>query len=316
VSVHGTNIDRLIAQERHLPARTAAALRRTAHDLRGSRAGMLGLGVLVLFFAIALLAPVLAPEDPNAASSFSTEIMQPPSSEHWLGTDANGRDVLSLLIYGARISLLVGLSAAFVSSIIGAAVGVSAGYFGGWTDRVLTAVDDWFLVIPFLPLAIVLAALLGERAQDWPLGQVSLLIVVIGLTGWAGTSRIVRSQVLSIKERAYVERSRALGARSPHVLRRHILPNVLPVLFANTVLIVAVSILVESTLAFLGLGDPTRVSWGTMLDEANEAGAMAQGAWWYFLPPGLCILAVVLSFTVVGYALEEIANPALRKRRV
>ena len=315
MSAPGTSIDRLIAQERSRPARMAASLRRTARDLRGSRAGMLGVAVLVLFGLLALLAPVIAPQDPNASTSFSPEIMLAPSSDHWLGTDANGRDVLSLVLYGARISLLVGLSAALVSSIIGALVGICAGYFGGWTDRLLTAIDDWFLVIPFLPLAIVLAALLGERAQDWPLGQVSLLILVIGATGWAGTSRIVRSQVLSVKERAYVERARALGARSPHVLRRHILPNVLPVLFANTVLIVAVSILTESTLSFLGLGDPTRASWGTMLDEANEAGAMAQGAWWYFLPPGGCILAVVLSFTVVGYALEELVNPALRKRR-
>lgn len=208
--------------------------------------------------------------------------------------------------------MLVGFSAAVVSAVIGAIVGISAGYFGGWVDRILTAIDDWFLVIPFLPLAIVLATLLDPNT--FPGGQIAILILVIGITGWAGTSRIIRSQVLSVRERMFVERARGLGASTPWILRKHILPNVLPLLFANTVLIIAVAILTESTLSFLGLGDPNRASWGTMLDNSNDAGALAQGAWWYFLPPGICIVLVVLSFTMVGYAIEEIVNPKLRQR--
>ena len=185
--------------------------------------------------------------------------------------------MLSLLILGTRISMIVGISAALVSAVIGGIIGISAGFFGGWIDNSLTAVDDWFLVIPFLPLAIVLVSLLGPRASDLPFGKLSIVILVIGVTGWAGTSRIIRSQVLSVKERMFVERSHALGASTFWVLRKQILPNVLPLIFANTVLIIALSILAESTLSFLGLGDITHPSWGTMLDTANESGAVSAG---------------------------------------
>ena len=141
------------------------------------------------------------------------------------------------------------------------------------------------------------------------------MILVIGVTGWAGTSRIIRSQVLSVKERMFVERSQALGASTFWIMRKQILPNVLPLIFANTVLIIALSILSESTLSFLGLGDITHPSWGTLLDTANESGAVSAGAWWYFIPPGLCICLLVMGFTLVGYAIEEIINPRLRERR-
>jgi peptide/nickel transport system permease protein len=280
-----------------------------------STSGMIGLIILVFFTLLAIFGPWIAPQDPNASSSFSDQILAPPSAEHWLGTDDNGRDVLSLLILGTRVSMLVGFAAAAVSAVIGSVVGISAGYFGGWTDRVLTAIDDWFLVIPFLPLAIVLATLLGNAANALPLGRVLVLITVIGVTGWAGTSRIIRSQVLSVKHRMFIERAKALGSSTPWIIRKQILPNVLPLIFANTVLIIAVAILTESTLSFLGLGDPTRPSWGQMLNAANDSGAMAQGAWWFFVPPGVCIVLVVMAFTMVGYAIEEIVNPTLRERR-
>jgi peptide/nickel transport system permease protein len=276
---------------------------------------LVGLAILVVFTVIAIIGPWIAPQDPNAISSFSGRIMAPPNSEYWLGTDDNGRDVLSQVILGARVSMVVGFSAAIVSAVIGSLIGISAGYFGGWTDRVLTAIDDWFLVIPFLPLAIVLATLLGDTANSLPFGRIFILVLVIGLTGWAGTSRIIRSQVLSVKERMFIERSKALGASTPWIIRKQILPNVLPLIFANTVLIIAIAILTESTLSFLGLGDPTHASWGQMLNAANDSGALSQGAWWFFLPPGICIVLVVIAFTMVGYAIEEIVNPRLRERR-
>jgi peptide/nickel transport system permease protein len=280
-----------------------------------SKSGIVGTVILVAFAIVAIIGPWIAPQDPNATTSLSEQILEGPSAEHWLGTDNDGRDVLSQLILGTRVSMLVGLAAALVSAVIGATVGISAGYFGGWTDRILTAIDDWFLVIPFLPLAIVLATLLGDTANDLPLGRVLILIFVIGITGWAGTSRIIRSQVLSVRQRMFVERARALGSSTSWIIRKQIFPNVLPLIFANTVLIVAVSILTESTLSFLGLGDPTRASWGQMLNAANDSGAMAQGAWWFFLPPGLAIILLVIGFTMVGYAIEEIVNPTLRERR-
>jgi peptide/nickel transport system permease protein len=303
----------VVTGSRGLLGRLSEKATRSFRLLLRRRSGIIGLTILLVFTVIAFIGPLIAPQDPNASTSFSDEVLVGPSGDHLLGTEENGRDVLSLLLHGTRVSMLVGFSAALVSAVIGAVVGITAGYFGGWVDRILTAIDDWFLVIPFLPLAIVLAALLDPAT--FPGGRLGILILVIGITGWAGTSRIVRSQVLSVKERVFVERARALGASTPWILRKQILPNVLPLIFANTVLIIAVAILTESTLSFLGLGDPTRVSWGTMLDLANGAGAMAQGAWWYFIPPGACIVAVVLAFTMVGYAIEEIVNPALRQRR-
>jgi peptide/nickel transport system permease protein len=302
----------VVAGSKGLLGRFSDKATRSFRLLWRTKTGIIGLVILLVFTVIAFIGPLIAPQDPNASTSFSEDILAGPSGDHLLGTEENGRDVLSLLLYGTRVSLLVGFAAALVSAVIGAIVGITAGYFGGWVDRILTAIDDWFLVIPFLPLAIVLAALLDPAS--FPGGRLAILILVIGITGWAGTSRIVRSQVLSVKERVFVERARALGSSTPWILRKQILPNVLPLIFANTVLIIAVAILTESTLSFLGLGDPTRVSWGTMLDFANGAGALAQGAWWYFIPPGACIVLVVLAFTMVGYAIEEIVNPTLRGR--
>ena len=192
-------------------------------------------------------------------------MLAPPSSDHLLGTTEQGSDVFSQLLVGARVSIVVGFAAAMISAVLGSAVGLAGGYFGGWTDRILDALENWFLVIPTLPLMIVLARLLDP--------SLAVLIVVIGLTSWAGTGRIVRAQVLTLRERAFVERARALGARDRYIIRTHILPNTLPLIFANTVLIVAVAILSEAALSFLGLGDPTRISWGTMLENAFESGA-------------------------------------------
>ena len=164
---------------------------------------------------------------------------------------------------------------------------------------------DWFLVIPFLPLAIVLAAILGQ--------SLFIIALVIGITTWPGTARVVRAQVLTLKERPYVERARALGAGHRQIIGRHILPNVFPLIFANTILVVAVAILTETTLSFLGLGDPFSVSWGSILESAFAEGAISLGAWWYLVPPGLCIVLVVLGFTMCGYAFDEILDPRLRK---
>jgi peptide/nickel transport system permease protein len=176
-----------------------------------------------------------------------------------------------------------------------------SGYFRGGLGLVLNRFTDWFLVIPFLPLAIVLATVLGASLIN--------IIVVIGITSWPGTARLVRAQTLSIGARPYLERSRALGAGDGHLMRRHILPNVMPLVLANTTLMVALAILSETTLSFLGLGNPLAPSWGSILDGAFTSGAMTVGAWWYVLPPGLCVVAVVLAFTLIGRALEDIVDP-------
>ena len=295
-----------------LSARQLAARRRRAGWSRGwarfraNRAGLVGLVVLTLFVLVALFAPVLADESGLSVTKAAGGVLEPPSGTYLLGTDANGRSVLTLLIWGARISLFVGLMATVISMLIGTVVGLTSGYFGGFAGAVLFRFTEWFLVIPFLPLAIVLASVLGRSLFN--------IVIVIGVTSWAGTALLIRSQTLSIKERAYLERSRALGAGNTHLLRRHVLPNVIPLVFANTTLAVAVAILSETTLSFLGLGDPTRVSWGSMLENAYSVGAITTGSWWFFVPPGVCVVLVVLSFTLIGQALEDVLNPRLQDR--
>ena len=273
---------------------------------RANRAGMAGLIVLAVVVLVALLAPLLAPAEGLEVTKATGAPLEAPSGEFWLGTDAQGRSVLTLLIWGARVSLFVGLMATLISMLIGTLVGLTSGYFGGWIGAILFRLTEWFLVIPFLPLAIVLASVLGRSLIN--------IVIVIGVTSWPGTALLIRSQVLSIKERPYVERSRALGAGHRHLVTKHLLPNVVPIVFANTTLTVAVAILAETTLSFLGLGDPTRTSWGSMLDAAYGVGAITTGSWWYFVPPGVCVVLVVLSFTLVGQALEEVLNPKLRER--
>jgi peptide/nickel transport system permease protein len=265
--------------------------------------GRIGLGMLGLFVFLAVFGSAIAPEDPDASS---LDILAGISRDHWLGTTEQGSDVFSQLLVGARVSIVVGFAAAAISALLGATVGLIGGYFGGWTDRILDALENWFLVIPTLPLMIVLARLLDP--------SLTVLIAVIGLTSWAGTGRIVRAQVLTLRERAFVERARALGASNGYIIRTHVLPNTLPLIFANTVLIVAVAILSEAALAFLGLGDPTRISWGTMLENAFSSGAPSAGAWWYVIPPGLCITLLVLSVSILGYLFEEYVNPRLREQ--
>jgi peptide/nickel transport system permease protein len=288
--------------------RRRRALRRMVHDYARSRSGVLGLGVLLVIVVLALAAPLIAEhKNLDPSQTLSTPIWASPGQHGPLGTDNNGRPIWDQLVYGSRISLLVGLAATVIAMVIGSLVGILAGFYSGWVSPVLMRITEWFLVIPFLPLAIVLASILGPNVRN--------VIIVIGITSWPATARVIRAQVLTLKERLYVERSRALGATDRHLMLRHILPNVSPLILANTTLTVPVAILSETTLSFLGLGDPLRPSWGRMLDEAFSDGAIFRNAWWWYLPPGIGIVLVVLAFTLVGHALEEVLDPRLRGRR-
>jgi peptide/nickel transport system permease protein len=287
--------------------RRKRAFLRVARTYRRNVLGMTGLVILAFFVLVAVFAPVLAdPEGLNPTCPCTGDPFSPPSAQFPFGTDDLGRSILTLTIWGARPSLIVGLFATLIAMALGAAIGLVAGYYGRTTETVLMRFTDWFLVIPFLPLAIVLASILEPSTF--------VIILVIGLTSWPSTARIVRSQVLSVKERSYVERARALGAGNWHMITRHILPNVGPLIFANTILTVAIAILTESTLAFLGLGDPLNISWGTILDSAFSNAAASAGNWWWLMPPGLAIVLVVLAFTLCGFALDEILNPRQRER--
>lgn len=287
-------------------ARRVRAFKSSARLFAKNKMGMAGLVILTVFVFLALFADVLAPEASLSVTNAPGAPLEPPSARFWLGTDEWGRSVLDLVIQGSQISLLVGFLATAISMLIGSLVGIIAGYIGGWTDVVLMRVTDWFLVVPFLALAIVLAAILGP--------SLFVIAFVIGITTWPGTARVVRAQVLTLKERPYVERARALGASNRQIVTRHVLPNVFPLIFANTTLVVAIAILTETTLSFLGLGDPFSISWGSILESAFAEGAISLGAWWYLVPPGLCIVLVVLAFTMCGYAFDEILDPRLRDR--
>ncbi|GAI40825.1 unnamed protein product, partial [marine sediment metagenome] len=230
-------------------------------------------------------------------------LLTPPDAEHLLGRDDAGKDVLSQLIYGARVSLTVGFTASFMSMFIGTAVGLVAGYYGGRIGNALMRVVDFLLVIPDLPLMLVFISIWGRGL--WK------IILVIGLLGWTGGARVVRSQVLSIKERQFVLRARAIGAGSLRIIMRHIFPQVVPLILAQAVLSISGSIIAESSLSFLGLGDPMLVSWGMMLNFAFER-AISRRAWWFLLPPGFAIVWVSVGLIMMGNTLEEIVNPRFK----
>lgn len=272
--------------------------------LRANRLALIGLGLLIFFALIAIFAPLIVPFDPDA---FVARPFQRPSSTHLLGTNDVGQDIFSELLVGARVSLSIGLLAAVVSIVLGCLVGLVAGYFGGRIDAALMRVVDMVLVIPFLPLMILLAAYLGPSFWN--------LILVIGLLTWAQPARIIRSQVLSLKTRGYVEAGKAIGTSVTRILRQHVLPGVIPLALSQFVLAASQSILIEASLSFLGLGDPVTKSWGTILFYAQARGAFLTDAWmWWVVPPGILITLVVAGFAFSGLALEEIADPKLRRR--
>lgn len=269
-----------------------------------NRMAIVGLVMMILIIFIAVFAKVLAPYDPRSYEGIdSSDIYNPPSPEHWMGTDDAGKDVLSNFMYGARNSLVVGFFAAFISIIIGGSFGVSAGFFGGKVENFLMRFTDLMLVIPDLPLIVVIVSLTKPSLLN--------IIFVIGLLGWTTTSRIVRSQTLAVKSRKFVLRARAIGASNSHIVARHILPLVLPILVVNAILVISLAILNESTLAFLGLSDPLAISWGQMLNFAFGRGAMSAGAWWALFFPGFGIIWVVLGLTLLSHGLEQVLNPRL-----
>ncbi|HEY9411461.1 MAG TPA: ABC transporter permease [Jiangellaceae bacterium] len=277
------------------------------HQYRQNRAGLFGLVVLVLFVATALAAPFIVGEDALSVTRPPGEPLQPPSAEFPLGTDRSGRSVLDLVIWGSRVSLTVGFAATFISIALGALLGVVAGHFHGWFSAVLMRVTDWFLVMPTLVLGVALAAVMGRN--------LTTIVIAIGVTSWPTTARLVRAQTLAVEARPYIERAQALGGGHWHVMSRHVLPNVMPIVLAQTTLMVAAAILIESTFAFLGLGDPTVASWGGTIQAARDVGAVSSGMWWYILPPGIAIAVVALAFTLCGRAIEGVLNPKLRMRQ-
>jgi peptide/nickel transport system permease protein len=281
------------------------AVRQFARQFAANRTAMAGLLILLALTVLALAAPLfIHPSDLNVINAPGPSLA-PPSACCPLGTDQAGRSVLDLLIWGTRPSLLIGVIATLLTMVLGSLIGLLAGHYGGVTSRVLMAVTDWFIALPALPLAIALAAVLGQ-------GDMSITIA-IAVTSWPGTARLIRAQTLAVEARPFIERAKALGARDSQLMVRQVLPNVAPFILVSGTLTIASAILSETTLTFLGLGNPTDVSWGSMINQAFNQGAVTSRAWWYILPPGFAILIVVLGFTLIGRAVDNILNPRMTR---
>ena len=266
--------------------------------LRGRPLGLLGLIGAGLFIGIAVIGPWIAPADPFALGSGA---LLPPGRGHWLGTDDLGRDLLSGVLYGARVSLLVGLAAASGAVLIGVGVGATAGYWRGRLDEVLMRLTEWVLVVPQFLIVLVVAAIFGADLR--------LVVAVLSLVGWPTVARLTRAQFLSLGDREFVVAARGIGASDPRIIGRQILPNALPPIVVAGSLQIPAAILAEASLRFLGLSDPHVLSWGGMLNQAQN---FLQQAWWMPFFPGAAIFFTVQSFNLAGEALNEMLDPRAR----
>ncbi|MGH8962844.1 MAG: ABC transporter permease [Jatrophihabitantaceae bacterium] len=265
------------------------------------RSALTGLVIVGLFVLSAALSSVISP---YSVSSRSCAVFAPPSGSHWLGCDDGGIDVLSLVLHGGAVSMLVGLFATIIAMVVGAGFGILSGYFGGWVDVVLMRITDYFLVIPQIVLMIVIAAVWGPSLTH--------VIIVIGALMWTGTARVIRAQVMSVRQRVYVKRVEALGASHLRIIVRHIIPQVGPLLVANAVLAITVAIFNETALAFLGLSDPTAITWGTIMEHAFDRAATSAGAWWAIAPAGIAVALFIVGCYLIGRSIEDALNPRLK----
>ncbi|MFI5421617.1 MAG: ABC transporter permease [Nitrososphaerales archaeon] len=262
------------------------------------------------------LSLVLSSTVPASVIVSNAQVFVAGSAYGLLGTDELGRDVWSQFVYGAQVSLGVGLFAAIIAVVIGTVVGLVAGFAGGIVDEVLMRTNDFLLILPFLPLILVVLEIISVSGVGKSINTEVLILLFIGLLGWNGIARIIRSQVLTVKQRQFVEASKALGSKDRHIIWKHILPNVMGLVYANTAITVPSAILTEAALTFLGFGDPSTISWGTMLSNAQPAftSTLHSFVWWWFFPPGIAIALLSMSFIFVGFSLDAILNPRLRQR--
>jgi len=262
---------------------------------------MAGACIVIGLFLLSLLAPLITPCDPTTIDAY--HVLLPPSATHWMGTDELGRDVLTRVIYGARISLKVGFVAVGIAITIGTVVGLLSGYYGGWVDAILMRVVDIMLCFPTFFLILAVIALL--EPSIW------YIMLIIGVTGWMGVARLVRAEVLSIKERDYITAARSIGASNSRIIFRHILPNAAAPVFVAATLGVAGAILTESALSFLGIGvQPPTPSWGNILTSGKD---YLEFAWWLSLFPGVAILVTVLAYNLLGEGIRDALDPRLQR---
>jgi peptide/nickel transport system permease protein len=299
--VTATNVVATVAAETGAPGAGRLAGLRAA--FRSPRL-LAGTSIVGFFVLLGIVGPVLA-GNPNALSH--TELAG-PSASHWLGTTQIGQDVFAQLVVSTRASLAIGVGAGLLATLISIVVGISGGYAGGFLDEALSLLSNVVLVIPTLPLVIIIIADLKSNG----LGP---LIVVIALTSWAASARVLRAQTLSVRNREYVLAARAAGERPWRIVFVEILPNELPIIVSNFIFAVIFAILTQAALAFIGLGDPTLLTWGNMLNIAYNDEALSIGAWWWFIPPGLCIALLGMGLALINFSLDELLNPRLRVYR-
>lgn len=269
--------------------------------------GAVGLVSIVLFTLLAIFGPLIAPYgafEVVEGARGGVARLSPPTWANPLGTTNQGMDVFSQLLWGTRIAVIVGVISAVGSVMIGTLVGLVAGYFGGWTDEIIMRITDIAFGIPFLPFALVVISILSP--------SLALIILLVIFFLWRTTARVIRAQVLTLKSRPFVWAAKAAGASETKIIFVHIAPNVLPLSFLYMAIGVQGGVMLEAALSFLGFGDPSVVSWGSMLNEAFRAGAM-RTAWWWVLPPGICLSLFVISVFMITRAYEELLNPRLRE---
>lgn len=273
--------------------------------LRREPYAAVGAAIYAVIVVMAIFAPKLAPYDPQALLRNGRRVAKllPISGAHWLGTTAGGHDVLSQLIYGARAALEVGVTAAFAVVVIGTFLGLLAGYLGGWVDKLISRISDIVLGLPFLPTMLVLAALTSPGTR--------IIIITVALLLWPNTARVIRAQVLSIRERAWIEAARVTGCSTKRIMFVHVLPQVLPLSALYGSVAIGWAILAEAAASFLGFGDPNSMSWGVMLQDAYANQALGLGAWNWFVPPGLAIVLMVLAGFLISRGSEKLLFPRL-----
>jgi peptide/nickel transport system permease protein len=287
------------------PAVLAPPVGRRALRLPRSPKILLGLGILLFFVALAIFGPLLAPQDPTATTA---DLLQGPSAAHWLGTTQSGQDVLSQLLIGARSTVVIGFLAGSIATALSVLIGICAGYFGGLADDLLSMLTNVFLVIPGLPLLIVLAAYLPPGTGSNPF----VIALIVSVTGWAWGARVLRAQTLSLRRRDYVASARVIGERPLRIIGAEILPNLTAIVASSFVFTVLYAIGTFVALAFLGVVDPSHWSWGSMLFWAEAQNAAQVNAWWWFLPPGICIALLGTSLALLNFGIDEFINPRLR----
>ena len=275
--------------------------------------GVTGLVLLSIIVILAVLGPSITPYESHERSD---DIFQPPGNGHILGTNRFGEDVFTILLDSLRISLLVGVVAGSLTVILGTTIGVTSAYIGGWGDTVIMRITDVILVIPALPVMLLLASVapLITSGGDFLIPQWLIIAIVYVVVFWPVSARLIRGQALSLKQRAFITSAKSAGAKNGYIIRKHLLPNVFPLMLTMIITSMRQAILYEAFLAYLGLGDPWNWSLGMMLSVAQNQASLATGAWWMYFPPGIAIALTTLSFAFIGIAFDVIVNPRLRKR--